>query len=185
MSKAKLSLLYLELGQQLGYYSEFGDFVHGKRIAEPHQRQRLQPTLDEFAALCKQHGLTVLGIPASTEKMVAKWQACLDAEIAGQPRVFLPGEWIFAADPTDQGTCERWFAGERYYAAAAKLTVGGNAEQEAVLEEGLCGCTSTAEWAGRAGFPGPERLRVVLPEPGGAAGVGRQKAPVPVLPRRE
>jgi hypothetical protein len=111
--KAKLSLLYLELGQQLGYYSEFGDFVYGKSIPLSRaERQKIQPTLEEFAALCKQHGLTVLGIPASTEKMVAKWEACLDAETAGQPRVFLPGEWIFAGDRTDQGTREKWFTGE-------------------------------------------------------------------------
>jgi hypothetical protein len=55
----------------------------------------------------------------------------------GNDEVFLPGEWIFAADPTDQGTRERWFAGERYYAAAARLTVGGTAEQEAALGQGL------------------------------------------------
>ena len=39
VKRAKLSLLYLELSQNLGYYTEFGDFVYGKSIRQPVCRQ--------------------------------------------------------------------------------------------------------------------------------------------------
>ena len=49
MKRAKLSLLYLELSQNLGYYTEFGDFVYGKSIRQPPaSKQVFRHDLDEF-----------------------------------------------------------------------------------------------------------------------------------------
>ena len=45
----------------------------------------------------------------------------------------LPGEWIFAADTDDRGVSERWFANQRYFDAATKLTVG----EDTRLPDGL------------------------------------------------
>ena len=130
VKQAKLSLLYLELSQHLGYYSEFGDFIYGKSIAKPRsERQAFQPALDEFVDLCKLHGLTTLGIPITLEKISNKWQACIDAESPGQPRAFLPAEWIFRADPEDVGVRERWYAQQEPFDAAAGLTVGDRNEK--------------------------------------------------------
>ncbi|MBP8954294.1 MAG: hypothetical protein KBI47_17995, partial [Armatimonadetes bacterium] len=64
VERAKLPLLYLELSQKLGYYTEFGDFSYGDSINKTRaDRQALQPLLDEFSALCRKHELTTLGIP--------------------------------------------------------------------------------------------------------------------------
>ena len=79
--KAKLSLLYLELSQNLGYYTEFGDFVYGKSMRESRARkERFKPYLDEFIDLCKKNELATLGIPVTLEKITAKWQSCIDMD---------------------------------------------------------------------------------------------------------
>lgn len=136
VNRARLPLLYLELSQQLGYYTEFGDFAYGASISRPRaDRQAFQPMLDEFTALCKANGLTTLGIPITAERISAKWQSCIDAEQAGQPRIFLPAEWIFRADPEDRGVGERWHSDAQPFQAAATLTVGDENEQP--LPEGL------------------------------------------------
>ncbi len=136
VKRAKLSLLYLELSQHLGYYTEFGDFAYGRSISLSRaERQVFQPLLDEFTALCKQHGLTTLGIPITAERIIAKWQSCMDQEEAGQPRVFLPAEWIFKADPEDRGVGQQWHSDPQPFHAAATLSVGQ--ENEPPLPEGL------------------------------------------------
>ncbi|MHB8972197.1 MAG: DUF4838 domain-containing protein [Pirellulaceae bacterium] len=136
VKRAKLSLLYLELSQQLGYYTEFGDFTYGRSVTLPRaERQVLQPLLGEFTALCKKHGLTTLGIPITAERIIAKWQSCMDREVAGQPRVFLPAEWIFKADPEDRGVGQQWQSDPQPFQAAATLSVGQ--ENELPLPEGL------------------------------------------------
>ncbi|MBM4094777.1 MAG: hypothetical protein FJ276_36020, partial [Planctomycetes bacterium] len=125
VQRAKLSLLYAELGQRLGYFTEFGDFSYGSVLAASRaERKALQPMLDEFCGLCKQFGITHLGIVGGLDRVTGKWQTCIDAESPARGRVFLPGEWIFVADPRDQGLTDRWFAQNRYYDATAKLTIG-------------------------------------------------------------
>lgn len=152
VKRAKLSQLYVELCQSLGYFTEFGDFVYGKSLSLPRsERKALQPEVDEFAALCKQFEISQLGIAGSPEKIVAKWQACIDAETAGQPRVFLPAEWLFAADSQDSGIKDRWFDNQRYFDAATKLTVG----EETPLPDGSARVhiNRGAGWE-QQGFPG-------------------------------
>ncbi len=123
--RVKLPLLYLELCQELGYYSEFGDFVYGKRLEHPKaDRQALQPLLDEFTALCRTHQLTTLGIPITVERITAKWQSCIDAESPAQARTFLPAEWIFRPDPEDKGVAEQWYLDAAPYESTAALTIG-------------------------------------------------------------
>jgi len=140
VKRAKLSLLYLELSQGLGYYTEFGDFVYGQGMKLPRaERQAFQKTLDEFAELCRQYGLTTLGIPITAESITAKWKSCIDTDGAGQPRAFLPAEWVFVADPADRGVNERWYASRRFYEAVGRLTVGdeGGGQASADLGKGL------------------------------------------------
>jgi hypothetical protein len=119
--RAKVSLLYLELCQGLGYYTEFGDFVEGRSAALPRaERQAYQPRLDEFLDICRENGLTNLGIPITVDKVAAKWQECIGAESPVRHKVYLPAEWLFAPDAGDRGVAERWYADPRHYAAAAR-----------------------------------------------------------------
>jgi hypothetical protein len=123
VKKAKLPLVYLELSQNLGYYTEFGDFVYGKSIRQPRAgKQAFQPKLDEFVALCKEHELTALGIPVTVEKIAGKWRSCIDAESAALPKVYLPSDWIFKADSEDRGVRNKWYADPKYYDAAVQLS---------------------------------------------------------------
>lgn len=135
VGRAKLPLLYLELGQHLGYYSEFGDFIYGKSIRQPRaEKQAFLPLLQEFTDLCKQNELSTLGISGSVEKITNKWHSCIESESASLPKMHLPAEWIFAADPDDRGAAERWYADRRYYDAATKRAKGAPA---ASLGKGL------------------------------------------------
>jgi hypothetical protein len=140
VKRAKLSLLYLELCQNLGYYTEFGDFTYGKSIRQPRAgKQVFKQYLDEFTDICRQNQLTTLGIPITLEKITGKWQSCLESDSAASPKVYLPAEWIFATDPGDRGVGEKWYANQRYYDAAARLTVGseGGQQSAASLGKGL------------------------------------------------
>ncbi len=119
VKRAKLSLLYLELSQHLGYYTEFGDFVSGKSLRQPPAaRQVFQQLLDEFTSICKKHELTTLGIPVTLDKITAKWQSCIAAESAALPKIYLPAQWIFQPDPADKGVADNWCADPKYYEAA-------------------------------------------------------------------
>jgi hypothetical protein len=116
-----MPLLYLELAQGLGYYTEFGDFVYGRELRAPkHVRATLQPTLDAFVATATRNEMVTFGIPITFAKITAKWQACLDRETAPPPKAPLPADWAFAADPDDKGVAERWADDPRFYAAAAR-----------------------------------------------------------------
>jgi hypothetical protein len=126
VKRAKLSLLYLELSQHLGYYTEFGDFVYGKSLRQPPAaKQVFRPLLDEFTAICNQHELTTLGIPITLARITAKWQSCITADSAALPKVYLPAEWIFRPDPADKGVSEQWYADPQNYESARQLLTGG------------------------------------------------------------
>lgn len=120
--RAKLPLLYLELCQNLGYYTEFGDFVYGRNIAQPRSaKQRYAQSLDEFVNIARHNELSTLGIPTTLEKIAARWRACIDADGAPVAKIYLPAEWIFATDPEDKGSGQRWYADPRYFDAATRL----------------------------------------------------------------
>ncbi|MEI6502021.1 MAG: DUF4838 domain-containing protein, partial [Armatimonadota bacterium] len=128
VQRAKLPLAYLELCQNLGYYTEFGDFVYGKSIRLPRaDKDSFKPEIDEFVALCKQAEMTSLGIAGSVDRMVAKWRSCIETDSAALPKVLLPSEWVFTTDPGDKGVGERWYADPKFYAAVDRRNAGAAA----------------------------------------------------------
>lgn len=153
VKRAELPLLYLELCQNLGYFTEFGDFVYGKSIRKPRaDKEAFRPLLDEFVGLCKQAEVTNLGISGTVDKVVAKWRSCLEAEGAALPKVYLPAEWVFTTDPGDKGVAEQWYADSKYYEAAARKAAGASS---ASLGKGLT-VLHTNRGVGweQQGFPG-------------------------------
>jgi hypothetical protein len=119
VQKAKASLLYLELAQDLGYYTEFGDFRYGRRVRQPRAaKEDLRQTLAEFEAIARRNQLVTFGIPITSEKITAKWRACADLDSPVLPKVDLPAEWFFATDPEDKGVSEGWPRDPRFFAAA-------------------------------------------------------------------
>jgi hypothetical protein len=140
VKKAKISLLYLELSQNIGYYTEFGDFVYGKSMREPLAKKEVfKQYLDEFIELCKKNELGIFGIPITFDKITAKWRACIDMENSTPPKIDLPAEWIFTTDPDDKGVGEKWYANQKFYDAAVRKTdeFGGGEASIAPLEKGL------------------------------------------------
>ena len=125
VQRAKLPLVYLELCQNLGYYTEFGDFTYGKSIRLSRAaKEAFKPQVDEFVELCRKGDVTTLGISGTVDKIVAKWRSCIDSESAALPKVYLPAEWVFAADAADKGVAEKWYADRKYFAAATKRAAG-------------------------------------------------------------
>lgn len=140
VGKAKIPLLYLELCQNIGYYTEFGDFVYGRNIRLPRAEKEIyRQLLNEFSALVKDNELSNFGIPITLEKITTKWQSCIDLESAALPRLDLPAEWIFTTDPDDKGLAEKWYADPTYYAAAVRKPAefGGGAAAIETLDKGL------------------------------------------------
>lgn len=140
IKKAKVSLLYLELCQHLGYYTEFGDFIYGKSLREPRAKKEVfRRTLDEFADLCKKNDLVTFGIPITFDKITAKWRSCLEVDSSALPKLDLPAEWIFTTDPQDQGVKEKWYTNQMFYDAAMrkKQEFGGGEASIAPLPKGL------------------------------------------------
>ncbi len=133
VQRAKLPLLYVELAQALGYYTEFGDYSYGSAVRQPKAaRQALKPRLDEFRAGCKAHSLSSLGISGSVDKITGKWQSLIDAETVALPRLPLPADWLFATDADDRGVRERWFATPSHFDLAARVTSGTTDGQAAL-----------------------------------------------------
>jgi len=122
VKKAKLPLLYLELSQHLGYYTEFGDFKYGKSIRESRARKQIfKQYLDEFIDLYQTNKLIALGDPVTFETITAKWRSCIDMENPSPPKLDLPAEWIFTTDPEDKGVKQKWYANQKYYDAAVRM----------------------------------------------------------------
>jgi hypothetical protein len=162
VQKAKLPLLYLELAQNLGYYSEFGDFIPGRSLGQSRAaKQALVPLLEEFATVCKQSGPTNLGIPITLEKITTKWRSCLEADSPAPEKVYLPAEWIFAADAADKGVTSKWYTDAKYYAAARTLTIRQSPQDKPApaLPAGMARLHANRgvgwEQQGFAGFDGP------------------------------
>jgi len=159
VKKAKLSLLYLELSQNLGYYTEFGDFTYGKSIRKSRAEKEIyQQYLNEFIDLCKKDELVMFGIPITFEKITAKWQACINLESSTVPRIDLPAEWIFTTDPEDKGVSEKWYANQKFYDAAVRKAneFGGGEASITPLAKGLTRMhinRGAEGWEGQ-GFPG-------------------------------
>ena len=133
--KAKLPLLYLELSQQLGYFTEFGDWVYGNAVRQsPAAKEPLRAKVDEIVAICKERNLTTFGIPGSVDRIADRWRQCISADSAAINKVMLPAEWVFTTDPQDRGVSEKWFANARFFDAARKRNSGAPA---ASLGKGL------------------------------------------------
>lgn len=141
VKKAKIALLYLELCQNIGYYTEFGDFVYGKSIRDSRAKKEVfKQYLDEFVDLFKKNELAAtLGIPITFDKITAKWQSCIDTDSASLPKLDLPAEWIFTTDPEDKGVSEKWYTNQKFYDAAVRKAneFGGGESSIAPLEKGL------------------------------------------------
>ncbi len=138
---AKIPLLYLELSQNLGYYTEFGDFTYGKSIRKSRAKKEIfKQYLDEFTELCKKNGFSKkLGIPITLAKIANKWQSCIDQESSSLPKHDLPAEWIFKTDSDNKGVSEKWYTNQKFYDAALRKTneFGGGEASIATLDKGL------------------------------------------------
>jgi hypothetical protein len=158
VKKAKISLLYLELCQNIGYYTEFGEFVYGRSIRESRAKKEIfQRYLGEFIDLCKKNELVTFGIPITLEKITTKWRSCIDMDGPSLPRLDLPAEWIFTTDPEDKGVREEWYTNQKFYDAAIRKApeFGGGKASIATREKGLSRLLTSGGlgWE-QQGFPG-------------------------------
>lgn len=126
VKKAKVSLLYLELAQNLGYFTEMSKFVPGKSIDRPLAEKAIyKQYLDEFNGLVKKNELSDCGIPTTFEKITTKWQSCIDTDSSSIPKIGLSNAWFFMPDPKDAGQKEEWQKVQARYGGINGITPDG------------------------------------------------------------
>jgi hypothetical protein len=126
VKKAKASLLYLEMAQNLGYFTEMSKFVPGKSIDKPLAEKAIyQQYLDEFKDLVRKNELSDCSIPTTFEKITTKWQSCIDTDTSLIPKVGLSNAWFFITDPKDVGQKEEWQKIQARYGGTNSVTPDG------------------------------------------------------------
>jgi outer membrane protein assembly factor BamB len=107
---AKLSLLYVKLGQGLGYIEEFGNFVPGTwaKSRNAAEKPKFQALYDEFMGLAKRNNVTSAGELYPLEKVTEKWNALLQLSDEKLPVLPLSDTWQFKTDPEQIGIAQSW-----------------------------------------------------------------------------
>ena len=112
---AKMSLLYVKLGQGLGYIEEFGNFIPGAwaKSRDAAQKEKYQALYDEFVNLAQRNNVTAAGELYPLVKVTEKWQALLSLGDDKLPVLPLSETWQFKTDPQQIGLAGKLGNGRR------------------------------------------------------------------------
>lgn len=107
---AKMSLLYVKLGQGLGYIEEFGNFIPGTwaKSRDAAEKPKYQALFNEFIDLTQRNNVTAAGELYPLEKVTAQWKALLQLGDEKLPVLPLNETWQFKTDPQQVGVAENW-----------------------------------------------------------------------------
>jgi hypothetical protein len=107
---AKLPLLYIKLGQGLGYVEEFGSFVTGTwvRNPDPAKKVEYEAILKEFLDTAEKGHVTWISVVTKLDKMHEKWRDVLDAQWSDAEVVKMGAKWRFKTDPENGGEAQNW-----------------------------------------------------------------------------
>lgn len=107
---AKLSLLYIQLGQGLGYITEFLDFKAGTWLKNRDEAGRAHylRLLNEFERISKQTGVTTISEKSVVGDITTKWRTLLTQKASDLPVMPLNVKWSFKTDPQDAGIAQGW-----------------------------------------------------------------------------
>jgi len=111
VKEAKLSILYVELGQALGYFDEFDKYVAGSwmKSGDAEQKAEIEVTLKEFEEGAKSVGAWSTGERGRVVPLIKKWHDVLGHEWKSLPVTPLSNDWEFRPDPQDIGVTDWWF----------------------------------------------------------------------------
>lgn len=111
---AKLPLLYIRLGQGLGYLEETGSYTPGSWIKKPNPARKAyyQGILTEFIDITADQKITHISDFSRTEKIVAKWKELISQSYGSLPIRPLHDSWKFRTDPGKTGNADGWAASE-------------------------------------------------------------------------
>jgi len=112
VKESKISILYVQLGQALGYFDEFDKYVAGSwmRSGDADQKKRCEVLLHEFRENAKAAGAWSIGERGRVVPLLKKWHEVLGQEWKSVPTTSLSNQWKFRTDPTDLGIKNRWFS---------------------------------------------------------------------------
>jgi len=130
VKKIKASLLYLEMSQHLGYFTEFRDFVVGSDFkgGKLENREKNQANYDELKILIKHFNITSLSGITDIDTILKRWDSLFAATGESIPKVSLPNEWYFVPDKEDKGVSEKWFDKSLYFEKAKREAGFGGAD---------------------------------------------------------
>jgi hypothetical protein len=108
---AKLPLMYVKIGQGLGYYPQVGAYIPGSWIKNPtpDQRKYYADLLNELLDIMKAAKITSLAESSTVDKIVSNWQSLLQLDWKNIPAHGLSGQWKFRTDPQNIGVAQGWF----------------------------------------------------------------------------
>jgi streptogramin lyase len=111
---AGLSILYVKLGQGLGYIEELGGYKAGSwvKITDPARKAedkvRQEALLKEFLSITDAYGVTNISGYNSTKTLTDKWRAILDYDTSKTTAFKLNSVWKFKIDPQKNGVEQGW-----------------------------------------------------------------------------
>jgi sugar lactone lactonase YvrE len=107
---AKLSLLYVQLGQGLGYIEELGGFKAGSWVKdpEPAKKAHYQALFQEFLDISSKARVTSISEHSSIGKLTTKWGELLNKDWSQVSVQKLSNQWKFKIDPEKNGLAQGW-----------------------------------------------------------------------------
>ncbi|MBQ0104487.1 MAG: DUF4838 domain-containing protein [Armatimonadetes bacterium] len=117
IKKIKASLLYLELGQNVGYMTEFKDFKPGKcfRNGILENKEKYKANYDELMEICTKLQISSFSEQNAQSAIIEKWEAVFASEGVSVPTQAISNEWIFKQDKDNVGISEKWFSETKYF----------------------------------------------------------------------
>ena len=109
---AKISILYVKLGQGLGYIPEIGDWVAGSWIKtkDEEQRKYYAGLLKEFTDISLATPVVAISERSRTPQIIDKWKDILYYDSSKISAVKLNNTWKFKTDPSKNGLAQGWQA---------------------------------------------------------------------------
>lgn len=109
---AKLPVLYLQLGQGLGYIEEMGGFKAGTWVKSQNaaQKAKLQALFDEFVKITSTNDVVVVSEASPLSKLTTKWRDILNYNSATVSSIKINPVWKFKTDPAKNGLEQGWQA---------------------------------------------------------------------------
>lgn len=108
VQEAKISLVYVKLGQGLGYIPEMGDYVPGSwvKTSDPARKAYCENLLKEFIQISTDTPVVAISERSTTPVIIDKWRDILAFDPTKISVLKLDNNWKFKTDPDRTGLAQ-------------------------------------------------------------------------------